>query len=28
VAELDEFRGDGVAHHACAEDCDFHIFAF
>jgi hypothetical protein len=26
MAELNEFRGDCVADHACAEDCDFHLW--
>jgi hypothetical protein len=25
MAELNEFGGDAVADHACAEECDFHV---
>jgi hypothetical protein len=26
MADIDEFRGDGIADHACAEDSDFHLW--
>jgi hypothetical protein len=25
MAELNEFSGNGIANHACSEDCNFHV---